>query len=65
MSLLKRALAPCLICLMTPFLEVASVKRKELSLRSKPVEIDVRPLPEEDKQPKFSGLVGDFKVTSS
>ena len=47
-----------------PFFGSGFGKRKRVTVRSKPVEIDVRPLPEEDKQPKFSGLVGDFKVTS-
>ncbi|MEO8109839.1 MAG: BatD family protein [Ginsengibacter sp.] len=42
-----------------------SVIEEHVTLQSKPVEITVKPLPEENKPADFKGAVGDFRLSSS
>ncbi len=42
-----------------------AVVEEHVTLQSKPVEIIVKPLPEENKPADFKGAVGDFRITSS
>lgn len=42
-----------------------SVVQEHATLKSKPVEITVKPLPEENKPQDFKGAVGNFKITAS
>ncbi len=41
------------------------VRFQHASVQSKPVELDVRPLPEEGKPPQFYGLVGRYTIAAS
>ena len=40
-------------------------KFQRFSVQSKPIELDVRPLPETDKPPQFYGLVGQYTISAS
>ncbi len=42
-----------------------SVIEEHVTLKSKPVEITVKPLPEENKPEDFKGAVGDFNISAS
>ncbi len=42
-----------------------AIIEKHVTLQSKPVEIDVKPLPQENKPPDFKGAVGNFTIQSS
>ena len=39
-------------------------RRKKINLSSKPIELQVRPLPGAGKPTHFSGLIGDFKIST-
>ncbi|MFA5419133.1 MAG: BatD family protein [Bacteroidales bacterium] len=41
-----------------------NVKNVETKLKSKPITIDVQPLPQKDKPDNFTGAVGDFRFNS-
>ena len=41
------------------------IKFQRASVRSEPIELDVRPLPETDKPPQFYGLVGQYTISAS
>ncbi len=47
-----------------PFFGGGFGRRKRVSLRTKDLEIEAKPLPQEGKPKNFSGLIGDFKVIS-